>query len=85
MPIVIAAGFDPLWFGVFLTILMELSLITPPVGLNLYVIQNLRPKDSDINDVFIGIAPFVLAFIAFIAIIIYLPDLALWLPRNMSD
>lgn len=84
VPIVIAAGFDPLWFGVFLTILMELSLITPPVGLNLYVIQNLRPKDSDINDVFIGIAPFVLAFIAFIAIIIYLPDLALWLPRNMS-
>ncbi len=85
VPIVISAGFDPLWFGVFLTILMELSLITPPVGLNLYVIQNLRPKDSNINDVFIGIAPFVVAFLVFIAVIIYVPDLVLWLPNNMSD
>ncbi|KMK66537.1 TRAP transporter large permease [Puniceibacterium sp. IMCC21224] len=85
VPIVIAAGFDPLWFGVFLTILMELSLITPPVGLNLYVIQNLRPKDSNINDVFIGIAPFVVAFLAFIAVIVYVPELVLWLPRNMSN
>ena len=85
VPIVIAAGFDPLWFGVFLTILMEISLITPPVGLNLYVIQNLRPKESDINDVFIGSAPFVAAFIAFVAIIIYVPDLVLWLPNNMGN
>ncbi|GGB17619.1 TRAP transporter large permease [Allosediminivita pacifica] len=84
VPIVIAAGFDPLWFGVFLTILMEISLITPPVGLNLYVIQNLRPKESNINDVFIGIAPFVGAFIAFVAIIIYLPEIVLWLPRSMD-
>jgi len=85
VPIVITAGFDPLWFGVFLTILMELSLITPPVGLNLYVIQNLRSKDSNINDVFLGITPFVLAFLAFITLIIYVPDLVLWLPTSMSD
>lgn len=69
VPIVIAARYDPLFFGMFLTILMELSLITPPVGLNLDVIQNLRPKDSNINDVFIGIAPFVVAFLAFVAVI----------------
>lgn len=85
VPIVIAAGFDPLWFGVFLTVLMELSLITPPVGLNLYVIQNLRPQDANINDVFIGIAPFIAAFLVCIALIVYIPDLVLWLPETMSD
>ncbi|MEM7744834.1 MAG: TRAP transporter large permease [Pseudomonadota bacterium] len=85
VPIVIATGFDPLWFGIFLTILMELSLITPPVGLNLYVIQNLRPKDSNINDVFIGIAPFIMAFLVVITFIIYVPELVLWLPERMSN
>jgi C4-dicarboxylate transporter DctM subunit len=85
VPIVVAAGFDPLWFGIFLTTMMELSLITPPVGLNLYVIQNLRPRGSDINDVFIGAAPFMGAFLAFIALIIYFPEIVLWLPGLMEN
>ncbi len=85
VPIVVAAGFDPLWFGIFLTTMMELSLITPPVGLNLYVIQNLRPRGSDINDVFIGVAPFMGAFLAFIALIIYFPGIVLWLPGLMGN
>lgn len=85
VPIITAAGFDPLWFGVFLTILMELSLITPPVGLNLYVVQNLRPKGSNMNDVFIGVSPFVVAFLMIIGIMIYVPELALWLPAYMSQ
>ena len=83
VPIVITAGFDPLWFGVFLTVLMELSLITPPVGLNLYVVQNLRPPGSNMNDVFIGVVPFVGSFLVFITIMIYMPNLALWLPTLM--
>lgn len=85
VPIVVAAGFDPLWFGIFLTTMMELSLITPPVGLNLYVIQNLRPRGSDINDVFIGAVPFMGAFFAFIALIIYFPEIVLWLPGLMEN
>jgi tripartite ATP-independent transporter DctM subunit len=83
VPIIVGAGFDPLWFGVFLTVLMELSLITPPVGLNLYVVQNLRPPGSNMNDVFLGIVPFVGTFMVFITVMIYLPNLALWLPTLM--
>lgn len=83
VPIIVTAGFDPLWFGVFLTVLMELSMITPPVGLNLYVVQNLRPAGSNMNDVFLGVIPFVGSFLVFISLMIYLPDLALWLPDLM--
>ena len=83
VPVIVAAGFDPLWFGVFLTVLMEISMITPPVGLNLYVVQNLRPAGSDMNDVFLGIVPFLGSFLVFITMMIYFPDLALWLPTLM--
>jgi tripartite ATP-independent transporter DctM subunit len=84
VPIVVASGFDPLWFGIFMTTMMELSLITPPVGLNLYVIHNLRPRGANINDVFIGVIPFMAAFFAFITLIIYAPEVVLWLPSLMQ-
>jgi TRAP-type C4-dicarboxylate transport system permease large subunit len=84
VPIVVAAGFDPLWFGIFLTVLMEISMITPPVGLNLYVVHNLRPSGASISDVFLGIVPFLFTFLVFIALMIYLPDIALWLPSHVS-
>ncbi|MGF1736582.1 TRAP transporter large permease [Photobacterium satsumensis] len=84
VPIAVAAGFDSLWFGIFLTVLMELSLITPPVGLNLYVVQNLRKGQTDITDVFVGVLPFVMAFFILIAILIYYPQVALWLPSMMK-
>ncbi|MGF1681514.1 TRAP transporter large permease [Photobacterium minamisatsumaniensis] len=84
VPIAVAAGFDSLWFGIFLTVLMELSLITPPVGLNLYVVQNLRKGQTDISDVFVGVIPFVMAFFILIAILIYYPQVALWLPSMMK-
>jgi len=83
VPVILAAGFDPLWFGVFLTVLMEISMITPPVGLNLYVVQNLRPAGSNMNDVFLGIVPFLGSFLVFIAMMIYAPEIALWLPTLM--
>jgi C4-dicarboxylate transporter DctM subunit len=84
VPIIVAAGFDPLWFGIFLTVLMEISMITPPVGLNLYVVQSLRPPGSNIFDVFIGIIPFIFTFIVVLAILIYFPDIVLWLPSTLK-
>ena len=84
VPIIAAAGFDPLWFGIFLTVLMEISMITPPVGLNLYVVQSLRPRGSNIFDVFLGIIPFLFTFIFFLAIMIYFPDIVLWLPSTLK-
>ncbi len=82
-PLVVSLGFDPVWFGVFITVMMELSIISPPVGLNLYVVQNLRPVKGSINDVFIGVLPFVVAMLIFVALLIQFPAIALWLPGKV--
>jgi C4-dicarboxylate transporter DctM subunit len=82
-PLVVNLGFDPVWFGVFITVMMELSIISPPVGLNLYVVQNLRPVKGSINDVFIGVLPFVVAMLIFVALLIQFPEIALWLPGKV--
>jgi tripartite ATP-independent transporter DctM subunit len=79
--IVVAAGYDPVWFGVLVMLLIETALITPPVGVNLFVVQGVRGKGS-LNDIMIGVAPFVLTMFAMIVILIAFPDLALWLPRT---
>ena len=83
-PIMFKAGYDPIWFGILIVILMETAMITPPVGINLYVVQGLR-KRGKIDDVIIGSAPFVVAMLVMIAILSYWPNLALWLPRFASD
>jgi len=79
-PLMVKAGYDPIWFGVLIVILMETAMITPPVGINLYVVQGLR-KRGKIDDVIIGAAPFVVTMLLMIAILSYWPNLALWLPR----
>ncbi len=82
-PIMMAMGFDPVWLGIVIIILVEVALITPPVGLNLFVVQSLR-KSGSMNDVMIGSLPFVFMLLAMVAILAWLPDLALWLPRAFS-
>jgi len=82
-PIMFKAGYDPIWFGVLIIILMETAMITPPVGINLYVVQGLRSRGR-IDDVIIGAAPFVITLLVMIAILSYWPSLALWLPRAVA-
>jgi len=82
-PIMIAAGFDPIWFGILIIILMELAMITPPVGINLYVVQGLR-KRGRIDDVIMGALPFVATMLLMIIVLSVWPSLALWLPRLAS-
>ena len=79
-PIMIALGFDPVWLGIAIIILVEVALITPPVGLNLFVVQSLR-KSGSMNDVMIGSLPFVIMLLAMVGLLAIFPDLALWLPR----
>lgn len=80
VPLVIALGIDPVWFGIYLVLMAELALITPPVGMNLYVVQGIR-KDGMITDVIVGTLPF-LAMMLLLVLLIYLwPELVLWLPR----
>jgi tripartite ATP-independent transporter DctM subunit len=82
-PIMIKAGYDSVWFGIIIIILMELAMITPPVGINLYVVQGLRKKGK-IDDVIIGAAPFVVTMMLMILILSVWPQIALWLPRLAS-
>lgn len=83
-PIMFKAGYDPIWFGILVVILMELAMITPPVGINLYVVQGLR-KRGKIDDVIIGSAPFVVTMLVMIVILSVWPELALWLARAVSN
>jgi C4-dicarboxylate transporter DctM subunit len=79
-PIMFKAGYDPVWYGILFVILIETAMITPPVGINLYVVQGLR-KSGRINDVIKGASPFVLAMFAMLAILSFWPGLALFLPQ----
>jgi C4-dicarboxylate transporter DctM subunit len=79
-PIVIGAGYDPVWFGVLIILLIETAMITPPVGINLYVVQGIRPRGR-IVDVIIGSVPFVAALFGMIALLCVFPGLALWIPH----
>ncbi|KXF82293.1 TRAP transporter large permease [Enterovibrio coralii] len=83
-PLVSAAGFDLIWFGVVYTITMEIAVLTPPVGLNLFVIQNLAKDEVSIGDVIIGCVPFIVALATLLLLLVGLPDTALWLPELME-
>jgi TRAP-type C4-dicarboxylate transport system permease large subunit len=80
MPIIAAAGFDPYWFAVIVTINMEIGLITPPVGLNLYVIKGIAP-DIPLSKVLWGSMPFVGCMVLAIVLMCIFPGLATWLPE----
>jgi TRAP-type C4-dicarboxylate transport system permease large subunit len=82
-PIVMHMGFDPVWFGILVTVLMEAALITPPIGVNLYVVQGIRTRGGEFNDVAYGALPFVLMMIALVALLLAFPDIALWLPTQV--
>ncbi|EAQ24285.1 TRAP transporter large permease [Roseovarius sp. 217] len=82
-PLMSAAGFDLIWFGVVYTITMEIAVLTPPVGLNLYVIQGIGRGQVSIGDVIMGCLPFIGALVLLIVILILVPETALWLPDQM--
>ncbi len=79
-PVIVSLGFDPVWFGVLIILLIETAMITPPVGINLFVVQGVRGRGK-LHDVMFGAAPFVLTLIVMIAILIAFPQIALWLPN----
>ncbi|MXW34728.1 MAG: TRAP transporter large permease [Boseongicola sp. SB0673_bin_14] len=80
-PIVSSLGFDPVWFGVIVVMVVELGLITPPIGMNIFVIKGMVP-DVPLAAIYRGVVPFVLAQIVLIATVFALPELALWLPET---
>jgi TRAP-type C4-dicarboxylate transport system permease large subunit len=82
-PMVTAAGVDPLWFGVFIVLMCELGLITPPVGMNLYVVQGVRRDGGPFADVVRGALPYAVLMLLFAALLIAVPEIVLWLPETM--
>lgn len=81
VPIVAGLGFDKVWFGILLILLIEMALITPPVGLNLYVVQGAR-KGGNLAEVMLGATPYVLTMMLMALLLILVPGLALWLPES---
>ena len=82
-PIVTALGFDPVWFGVLIVMIVQIGLISPPVGMNLFVINTLLPKVG-LSNIFKGCWPFVLTMIFVLGLLIAFPQLSLWLPSLMK-
>jgi tripartite ATP-independent transporter DctM subunit len=84
IPIMNALGYDLIWFGVIMVIVLEMGLIDPPVGINVFVIKGLVP-DVPMSEIFIGIVPFWFAMMAGIAILVAFPEIALIIPNSMID
>ena len=78
-PVVIALGFDPIWFGVIIVLVTEMGVITPPVGVNVYVIKGIA-RDVPLETIFKGTLPFLGALIVTVGILIARPEIALFLP-----
>ena len=84
VPLVVSQGYDPIWFGILMIVLIEMALITPPVGLNLYVVQGAR-KSGSLNEVMLGTIPYVLIMLAMAFLLIAAPGLATWLPDQLAQ
>ena len=82
-PLIIQAGYDPIWFGILLVLLIQTAMVTPPFGINIFVIHGIRGRGT-LSDVEIGASPFVVALLVMIALICAFPDIAMWLPRAVG-
>ncbi|MHA7880715.1 MAG: TRAP transporter large permease [Saccharospirillum sp.] len=81
-PVLFSLGFDPVWFGILMIIFVELALITPPVGLNLYIVQASR-RGEPFSDVLYGVIPYILVMLLMAILLIVFPNIALWLPTQL--
>jgi tripartite ATP-independent transporter DctM subunit len=83
VPVIIAAGIDPVWFGIFVVLMCELGLITPPVGMNLYIVHGIRLDSGPFSDIVRGALPYVIIMLFFTVLVIAFPQIVMWLPRMM--
>jgi TRAP-type C4-dicarboxylate transport system permease large subunit len=78
----VSLNFDPIWFGVLMVIVLEMGLITPPVGLNVFIIKGVA-KDVPLQVIFKGVIPFLVASVVAIILIMIMPEIALYIPTQM--
>ena len=83
LPTIEMMGYSSLWFGIVMGITLEMAVITPPVGLNLYTIKGIAPPEVSLNDIIFGAFPFVAVEVVCLALFVAFPVFALWLPQTM--
>jgi TRAP-type mannitol/chloroaromatic compound transport system permease large subunit len=83
IPLIIALGFDPIWYGVLYVITCQIAYITPPFGYNLFLMRAMAPKGITLIDIYKSIIPFVLIMIVGLILVIVFPQIALWLPEQV--
>ncbi len=84
VPLIIALGFNPIWYGVLYTITCQIAYMTPPFGYNLFLMRAMAPKEIDLIDIYRSIIPFVLVMCLGLAIVMIFPEIATWLPDYVS-
>ena len=82
-PVTVSLGIDPVWFGIVLVKLIEISVVTPPVGINLFAVLSTVGDRADFRHVAVGVLPFIAFDLVVLALLIVFPELATWLPRKM--
>ena len=82
VPLVIALGFNPIWYGVLYTITCQIAYMTPPFGYNLFLMRAMAPEDITLADIYKSIVPFVLVMVTGLAVVMAFPQIALWLPTT---
>ncbi|MEQ5815654.1 TRAP transporter large permease [Marinobacter sp. NFXS11] len=83
LPVVTALGFDPIWFGVIVILLSEIGIVTPPVGMNVFVVA--KVADIPVRDLFAGVIPYIAMLLGLIALLIAFPEIVLWLPSTAMN
>ena len=83
VPLIIALGFDPIWYGVLYTITCQIAYMTPPFGYNLFLMKAMAPKEISLIDIYRSIIPFVLVMLFGLVIMMMFPQIALWLPATL--
>ena len=84
VPLIIALGFDPIWYGILYTITCQIAYMTPPFGYNLFLMRAMAPKEISLADIYRSIIPFVLVMCFGLAIVMLFPEIATWLPDYVS-
>ena len=82
-PVILQLNYDPVWFGVVIVLISQIAVVTPPVGVNVYVIKGIAPE-VPIVSIFRGTFPFLIAMVILLAAIIWFPDLVLWFPNLLN-
>ena len=83
VPLIIALGFDPIWYGVLYTITCQIAYMTPPFGYNLFLMRAMAPKEITLIDIYRSIIPFVLVMLFGLVIMMMFPQIAFWLPTTI--